>query len=293
VAPLGPSLEAWVSAVGGRGDRLAWLAREQASGRLLVLFTEINEPAGLRELRLSEVTRKELRSMRQRLQAEAGLTLVPADWRAVDALVLEAQDRLETPERRLDYRRLRAQLTTAAPLPPAELVSTHVAAPDAGERDRLLPTSGSLVSEPELRTWWPRREQSAPLLEEIRAIRESPLVLAPAQQDERLRAVLVRAANELYPAASFARRLEATAFVFAETARPEAARVALAAAAALRAGVAPADVPLIQALVQRGLGSQLAAAEAERRATRAGALVLTPEEVATRGSPSRPRPPRT
>jgi hypothetical protein len=98
VAPiLGPSIEAWVSAVDVRGDRLVWLVREQTSGGLLLVAADVNEPAGLRDLRTFDVTRKQLRDMRRRFQADAGLTFVPVDWRRVDALVLEAQDRLAEP----------------------------------------------------------------------------------------------------------------------------------------------------------------------------------------------------
>jgi hypothetical protein len=285
---LGPAIDAWVSGVDGRGDRLVWLVREQSSGDLLLVAADVNEPAGLRDLRIFDVTRKQLRGMRQRFQAEAGLTFVAADWRAVDALVLEAQDRLEAPDRRLDYRRVRPRLTTLPPAPPAELVSARVSPPDAAERHELVAASASLLVEPELKTWWPAPDAAAPIVAEIREIRESPLVLPPAQQEERLRVVLARAAPALYPADVLTRRLDATAFVLAETGRTDAARCALAVAAALRAGTSPADVGLVQALTQRALGTQLAAIEAERREDRAGALVLTPAELATRKSPSRP-----
>jgi hypothetical protein len=285
---LGPAIDAWVSGVDGRGDRLVWLVREQPGGGVLLVAADLNEPMGLRDLRVFEVTRKQLRAMRQRFQAEAGLTFVAADWRAIDALVLEAQDRLATPDRRLDYRRVRPRLTTLAPAPPAELVSARVSAPDAAERGELVAGSASLLSEPELRTWWPDPDAMAPIVAEIRAIRESPIVLPPVQQEERLRAVLGRAAGTLYAAEPLARKLAATAFVLAETGRADAARRALAVAAALDTGTSPADVPLVQALTQRGVGTQLAAIEEERREDRAGALVLTPAELATRKAPSRP-----
>jgi hypothetical protein len=164
-----------------------------------------------------------------------------------------------------------------------------VVPPGEDERAALVSESASLLAEPVMRTWWPRPEEATALLGEIREVRESPLVLPQAQQEERLRAVLEHAAAELYAEPPLGRRLRATAFVFAETGRPAAAATALAVAAALEAGTRPAAIPLVQALVQRGLGTQLAAAEAERRQERAGALVLTPSELAaTKESPSRP-----
>src|SRR5262249_39459771 len=161
--------------------------------------------------------------------------------------------------------------------------------PEPAERSALVAASAALLGEPELRTWWPRPEATEPILAEIGAIRESPLVLSELQQEERLREVLARATSLLYSAPVTARRLRATAYVLAETGRVPAARQALAIAATLEAapeGVAA--VPLLQALAQQGLGAQLAAREAERRDERAGSLVLTPAELARARSPSRP-----
>jgi len=289
-AVLGPSIEAWVSAVDGRGDRLVWLARERPGGDLLLVAADLNEPEGLRDLRVFDVTRKQLRRMRERFQAEGGLRFASADWRAVDALVVEAADRLGADaDRRLDYRRTRPRLTSEPPRAPAELQSPRLVAPTAAERDTLVAASASLASEPEFRTWWPRPDVAAPFLAEIREVRESPIVVGPVQQEERLRAILARAAATLFPPASTARRLRATAYVLAETGRVAAARHAIAVASALDAAPArAADVPLLQAFVHQALGTYLAAAEAERREARAGSLVVTPDEVRRAESPSRP-----
>ena len=284
---LGPMVEAWISAVDGRGDRLAWLVREQSSGALVLIAAEINEPLGLRDLRALEPTRKQLRTMRQRFQSEAALTLVPADWRAVDALVVEAQDRLPTPDKKLDYRKLRTRLTSQPASAPAELISSRIHPMDDEERARLTAESSALLSEPELRTWWPRPDEAAPVLAEIRAIRESPLVVSEAQQAERLKEVVTRATRTLYPSPVVARRLQATAYVFAETNRLDAARRALAVAATLLENP-EADVPVLQALAFQGIGAQLAAIETEQREERSGALVLTPAELAKAKSASRP-----
>ncbi len=291
---LGPAIEGFVSAVDGRGDRLIWLVREQSAGGLLLVAADVNEPAGLRDLQVFDVTRKQLRAMRERFQSRAGLRLVAADWRALDALVVEAQERAGAPERRAsDYRRTRERLTSEPPLAPRELVSAHVTPPDDAGRPALVAASAALLAEPEFRTWWPHADAVAPIVAEVRELRESPLVLSDAQQQVRLREVLERATTALYPPADVARRLDATAYVLAETGRVEAARYAVAVAAALRAGPASTStIPFLQALTQQGVGTHLAALEAERREERKGSLVLTPGEVATaesRGRPQRPR----
>ena len=290
VPVAGPDLEGLVSAFDGNGDRLIWLARPRAGGGTLLLAAEVNEPDGLRDVRLAEVSRKELRALRERLQKQSGLRLVAAPWAVLDALIVEGHERAVaqgTSDRSRDYLRLRPELVHAAPGSPVEPRSALAPPPSDDERPALVAGSGELVTLPELRTWWPRPDAAAPFVEEIAALRDSPIVLNRMQQDERLRAVLARAATALYPPQVVARRLEGTAYVLAETGRAAAARSALAAAAALRAGTGADDVPLLRALVHQGLGTILASEQSRREEERRGSLVLTPGEALTDPASSR------
>ena len=282
--PAAVELEGLVSAVDGRGDRILWLMRPLATGTLLVA-AQVNEPAGLRDLQVVDVGRKQIRTTRQRIESE-GLRLVAASWRVLDALLVEAQERAGTPEPGHDYLRVRPRLTTEPPSPPAEPVSSHARPPaSAEEAAALAADSARLVEEPEFRGWGPDPAAAAPHVEAVDAIRQSPIVLTPLQQQERLREVLARAAAALYPPATLARRLAGTAYVLAETGRPAAARHALAVAAIVRDSPARAhEVPFVAALVGAGVPGLLAPAEPERE----GALVLTPAEVLRARRSSRP-----
>ena len=284
--------EGLVSAFDGRGDRLVWLVRPLPSGATLLVAAQVNEPGGMRDLQVHEITRKQLRATRRRLAEDAAVHLVPGPWRVLDALLVEATERSAVADEKRDYRRVRPRLTDDPPAPPAEPVSSRLAPPDAEEAAQLVAASAALLQEPELRTWWPSPEQAAPFLAEMTALRDSPLVLSQAQSEERLREIADRAVRALYPAASVARRLEGTAYVLAERGRTAEGRIALAVAGALRARPeAAAEVPLIANLVHHGLGTMLAAAERERQAEREAALVVTPGEVLRARSSS--RPPRT
>jgi hypothetical protein len=288
-----PDVEGLLSHVDGRGDRLAWLVRPQAAGGALLVAAQLNEPEGLRDVQLADVTRKQLRAARQQLERDAGLRLVPADWHVVDALLVEAHERAQSDDRHRDYLRLRARLVTTPPRPPAEPVSRHVATPGPDEAAALGADSGALLALPEFVTWWPAPEALAPWMEEIGALRDSPLVVSRAAQEERVRDVIRTAIATLVPAAVFARRLEGSAYVLAETGRAPAARQALAVAAALRA--APdrvADVPFAVAYVERALGRVLAAASAEQKEAERSALVVTPGQFLrdrSRAHPGRTR----
>lgn len=280
-------VEGFVSGIDGRGDRIVWLVKRQADGATLVVAAELNEPGGLRDVRVFETTRKQLRETRTRLERETGIRLVAADWRALDALLVEGQDRAGTTAR--DWRRLRGRITAEPPASPAELASHRVTPPAEAEVAGLARDAVALLAEPEVRTWWPDPTALQPVLDELAQLRDSPLVLAPAQQEERIRALLERAATSLYPPAVTARRLEATAYVLAERGRASAARQALATAHLLRHQPAPsAPPPLVAALVQQAVAARYASAQAERTDARRDALVVTPGEFLTARSPSRP-----
>jgi hypothetical protein len=284
----GPDLEGLVSAFDGNGDRLIWLTRPQVGGGTLLLAAEVNEPDGLRDVRLADVSRKDLRALRERVQKQSGMRLVSAPWEVLDALIVEGHERAGSQDRSRDYLRLRPDLVHVAPIAPSEPRSALAPVPSDDERPALIAASADLLTLPELRTWWPRPEAAAPFVEEIGALHDSPIVLNRMQQEERLQAVLMRAAAALYPPQVVARRLEGTAYVLAETGRVSAARTALAVAAALRARGDAGQVPLLRALVHQGLGTILASEEERRQEERRGSLVLTPGEALTDPGSSRP-----
>jgi hypothetical protein len=287
-APAG-DVEGFVSAFDGRGDRVVWIVRAQASGGALLVAATVNEPAGLRDVYAGEASRKQIRAVRQRMEAESRIRLVAADWRILDALLVEAHERAggAAPER--DWMRIRPRLTTDPPRPPTEPVSRRVSAPTPDEVPGLVAGSEALLAEPDLGGWYPRPDDAAPFVEEIRAVRESPIVLSRMAQEERVREVLRRAATALFPPVVLARRLEGTAYVLAETGRTAAARQALAVAHALRAHPAGAlDVPFVARVVERAVGTLHAETTAREEETRRGSLVVTPGEALRDRASSRP-----
>jgi hypothetical protein len=285
---LEPVAEGLVSHFDGRGDRILWIVRPRPTGGVLLVAAEANEPAGLGDVQAVELPRKQLRRVRQRVESASELRLVPADWRVVDALLVEAHERAGAPDRQRDYLRVRPRLTADPPAPPVEPVSTRAPRPSAEEAPALAAGAAALLDEPELRGWLPAAEAAAPFIDEIAAVRASPLVLSPLQQQDRLRAVLRQAAAALYPPAVLARRLEGSAYVLAETGRVPAARQALAVALLLRELPREADSPFVAALVERGFRALLAAEAARSEDARRGSLVVTPAEFLRARSSARP-----
>src|SRR5262249_16566223 len=151
-----------------------------------------------------------------------------------DALIVEGQARLAAPDAGRDYLRARPRLTSEPPAAPLEPLSARVTLAHTEETSALV-ASAALLEEPELRTWWPSPALARPFTAELAAARESPLLVSRTAQEDRVREVVRRAAHTLLPPATLARHLEGTAYVFAETERPGAARQALGVARALRA----------------------------------------------------------
>jgi hypothetical protein len=290
--PAEAAIEGLVSPMDGRGDRVVWLVRALPAGGVLLVAAQLNEPAGLVDVHAVEIGRKGLKTARQRLEREAGVRLVAADWRTLDALVVEAHERVGEGERarERDYLRLRPRLTADPPGAPAEPVSTR--ATPSGPEAEAAPPARRRCSRAGFRTV-AAPEALTPFAEEIAAARASPLVVSRLAQEDRLREILARAAETLVPPPVMARRLEAMAYVLAETGRPAAARQALAAARALRAHPArdAINVPVVAAYVERALGTLLADATQRETEERRGSLVVTPAEYLRARASS--HPPRT
>ena len=282
----GPALEGYVSAVDGAGDQLVWLVRPVPGG-ILHLLAVVNDPEGLKEVGLSETTRKTLREARESLRDRHDLRMVEADWRYCDFLIGRAVGWARVHGHTIsgDYTALRAKLTTqppAADLPP--LIAGRLAADAVRGDARALLESAVLLEEPEFRTWFFGPEVLKPYLDEMVQVRDSPLVLNEMQQQERFRAIIERAIEEVFGGerqASWVRRLEEMAYFFHAAGRADQARSAYAAALALAASThGGREIPFCEHLART---SMLAfwQAETQREAEHSReSLLVTPQQAA-------------
>lgn len=279
-----PALEGFLSPVDGRGDQLVWLIKPQAGG-VAHLFAVINDPDGLQEVNLFETTRKALRASRQELLDKHELRMIEADWRYCDYL-MDRAFRWATEKGGSihgDYRGLRAKLlkTPAVEMPPPILASLDVEAVRSDAR--LVAESDTLIEEKEFRTWFFDQETLKPYLDEMQQVRDSPVLLNPAQQEERVRAVIERAIEELFGGAhrmSWVRRFQEMAYVFHATGRTEPAKRALAVALALEASSRGGrEIAVCEALARASLALYMQR-EQEREAEAARtSLVVTPQQA--------------
>ncbi len=290
------SLEGYVSAIDGRGDRLIWLVRPQREGGLLVLTAIVNEPAGLRDASLAELPRKTLRRMERDLQASHRLRMVAADGAYCDALLAEgfARARAAGTGGVGEYPTFRARLTSTEPAPRDPPLAARV----LGEAGRDVADGARLLDELEFTTWRLERPALAAYVAEIAAVRESPLVLSRPQQEDRVRAVVARALREFFAedgGAAYRRRLEEMAYYLDATARRPLAIVALASAQALAASTAGGEgIPFFEELTRRSFAVLLEEDAARAREEAQGSVLVRPgvAGAASRGArvpPIRPR----
>ena len=279
------ALEGYLSAVDGHGDQLVWLVKARPGG-LAHLFAVTNDPDGLREVELNDTTRKALRMVRQEMLDRHELRMIEADWRYCDFLVDRAF-RWATEKGHAvtgDYRGLRAQLVKepAVERPPLVLA---IFDSDAVRREvQLVGESDQLLEEKEFRTWAFDAAALAPYLEELRQIRDSPLVLNPVQQQERFQAVAQRAVVDIFGGErsdSWVRRLEEMAYFLHATARPQQAKRALAAALALADSAnGGREIALCEQLVRSSLVAHWQMEEQRRQEETRTSLVVTPQQAA-------------
>jgi len=227
-----------------------------------------------------------LKNLRDELERKHELRLVEVDWRYADFLIHRAFEWSRSRGTRMngDYPGLRAQLTRQPPSESLPALAQLEAAARAAD-DSALARSGDLLTEPEFRTWFLTAEDLKPDLEELASVKDSPLVLNPAQQQERFDAVIVNAIDRRFggeQSASWARRLFEMAVYLAASRRTQQAAQALAVSRALEAGRSPAEVPLCNVIVRASLEVFFRLAMEQEQEREKSSLVLTPQQVSAR-----------
>jgi hypothetical protein len=222
---------AWLSGVDGTGSRAVWVLFEGGFGGSALCSLIVNDVAGILDVAGGDITRKRLEEELRSLRASQKLPWIEVPPARAVATVREALD-------------LHARLATTPPaafarwrprFESATVDSPPVHAPTPVE-PAMAERAGELLAMPELASWFidPEAVQSDALA--LLEARQSRLVVSDQIKTEREAAIVTRIVErELVPDVRrrWSRRLEDMAFVFDATARPAAAAIARATAAAL------------------------------------------------------------
>lgn len=257
--PKLPIVIALASQIDFAGNRALYLARRRPFSGLVLVSLIINDQHGVLDCNAFPVTKKELTRIVGDIQADDRLTHVELPPTYAQQLVEES------------YRR---NLSTGTPVP-QDFQGLHdlIGMPDTPweqgpiyhlinpEEIRGQPAwlslPGQLLDVKELQGWHVPPEAVQKYREEARRTAESPIIVSPALQQERLEAVQKRVLREMFDPDTCTRyrtRLEEMAYLLWQTKRPDEAKRAFASALALQGeGVDPAEHPFLRALFTRSV----------------------------------------
>lgn len=190
--------EGYLSDFDELGNRLiALVVPRFPQGRILI-FGLINWDRGLEDLSAMEVSKKQVKAIIEETEAKIGQRLHPDAPGPVIYLLREARALAPTlkPEDEKIYAYLSNYLGTLTDIPAEPGIRSLTRGADPVQDGGL--GWEALTKVPELaRFHLPPEELSAYVLA-LKKIEESPLVLSPGQQGDRMREVIVRAAAELF-----------------------------------------------------------------------------------------------
>jgi hypothetical protein len=254
--------QAWASDIDPTGARAVWLLADRALGGAWLAVVILNDLEGLTELDLVETTRKRvLRQLDDQRRDPRAPTWVALPTEYALRLVREGVDLVQErgaalPTKYNAFRDLFGEASEGGP--ERALIYDTISPLEVSLNPEWLARSPELVGEPELAGWGlhPSEELRKHALEVARAP-SSGLVVPGNPFEQQARRLLAEAGRQLVTPAgrrALRRRLEETAYIFAQTDHLPAARLAVAAARALEdTTLAVERHPLVRTLLIAGL----------------------------------------
>ena len=272
--------EALVSALDGRGARVAYIVESDPAGGARVFEVVLDEQRGLIDCDAYSAGRSKVRRFLKELTQRSQFVAVAAPTEAVRALVSRtaaAQPKDRPLPRAYTEWRSRLSAASDAAATPGELVRAAHAAElgEASGREERLERAARLVQDHELGPWPPEGEVLKKGAERIGEAGEGRIVVSDLRQQDHSESVLAEVLAEVFAAdyaEQTARRFEESAFVFWKAERSEDALACLEAARGLREGE-PAEQPVARALLEVQLGPALAQQKAEKNEEEQSLLV--------------------
>jgi hypothetical protein len=257
--PKLPIVIALASQIDFAGNRALYLARRRPFSGLVLVSLIINDQRGVLDCNAFPVTKKELNRIVADIRADERLTHIELPPTYAQQLVEESYRRnlsMGTPVPQ-DFQGLH-DLIGMPDTPWEQGPIYHLISPEEIRgQPAWLALAGQLLDVKEFQGWHVPPEAVQKYREEVRRTGESPIIVSPALQQERLENVQKRALREIFDPDSCARyrsRLEEMAYLLWQTKRPDEAKRAFASALALQGeGIDPAEHPFLRALFTRSI----------------------------------------
>lgn len=252
--PPEPVVPCYASALDGRGERAIWVGRTVPGKGIEIAQAVLSDSDGITELHLGVVGRKEYRLLgKDLLERGRGMGVGELDRERAKSLVAAARalndSRGHAPPEGTDA--WLARLGPALPLP--DPAAEFPPLPEA-EEQAAREASGALHQLPLVRGWLADEDALRALAQKLDEISVSSLYLDEAQRGEAAARAISDATAAYFDEPRRARwgsRLYALADHLRRSGDTSHARMAAAAARALRAGTEPARVPFARLLVEK------------------------------------------
>jgi hypothetical protein len=257
--PKLPVVAALASQIDFAGNRALYIARRRPFSGLVLVTLIINDQRGILDGHALPITKKELTGILAEIQADDRFTHIDLPPTYAQQLVEEGYQR---------------NLATGTPLPRdfqamRDLIGTpetrweqppiyHLINPEEirGQLG-LVSLSTQLLDLKEFQGWSLPPETVQKYRDEVQRAAESPIIVSPALQQERVVEMQKRTLREIFDAehiSRYRRRLEEMAYLLWQTKRPDEARRALASALALQEEKTDAaEHPFLRALFTRSV----------------------------------------
>jgi hypothetical protein len=264
-----PDIEAYMSPVDGGGGRLVWVAKVQPNHGLQLIQAMLHDREGLLRIGGTQLRRKELRKMADDIKQQHEVTMISVPWEYADQILHEGYERAKARGQSglENFHELRSIVNTGKPKEQPHPIYRRLSRDEVRD-GAWREQSRRLLDEPELRYWILTDEWLQAFLPQIEEAQASRLVLNPVQKEERLAAIVREAVKALCVgdnAKLFQRRMEDMALYFAETNRPDLAKLSLAVGLQVGEGdPGPLDVSFLTGLVQKSFAYFLSEQKAQK-----------------------------
>ena len=251
--------EVWATPFDPSGSRALWLLADRPLGGAWLAGLILNDVKGLLELKLIDTTRKRFLRDLDDWRRDPLSTWISLPLGYALQLIREGVDLARGQDGGLptSYGRFRELFGEAEHGPERPLVYETISPVEARFNPEWLEKSGQIELEPEIAGWWllPTEALRSRALELLHA--RHPALVVPGQSREvRARQLMDEAAEQLTTPEvrrALQRRLEETAYIFLQTDRFTAARLAVAAAQGLAdPSTRPYQHPIVRFVVSTG-----------------------------------------
>jgi hypothetical protein len=223
----------FASAIDFLGQRLLLLVIPHMGRRWTVAQGVVSDTEGLVDFTGEEMTRKEFMRFFEEVREGTPFPFIEMEPSYAGFLLVEAYEssleKRKSPAQ--DFVLLKSEIEKVRKDYEKPLIYSYLQADEIAEDDRILGSSGDLLSNDLFSSWRIEEDKIRPYAEAVSEAEESKIVLNQAQKEARFQEIYLKALSELFSEERklfFKRRMEEMAYIFLKLGRQKEAKISLA-----------------------------------------------------------------